>query len=908
MRQQSLKTTIITVLLTMSCITTSAQLLQATRSHYSTDNGLCSNSISDLEQDDYGFLWIATWNGLSRFDGYNFVNYRTGAGSHIRNLHNRILSLSIDYLQNVWMRMYDNRVFVLKRSTDCIINPFEGINGYEGFRTNCDVMVATNGDVLVSIEGTGIYCVRPTQTGFESRLITINEQNVRCMTEGYQGDIWVGTNEGVHRIDAGNMTLERKGQFLDEDINCIFSNGYNIYAGTASGKIVTFAYGRDPEVLRSGNMPITALFVDSHGLVWFCDDRHGGMRLNPATGDEKLFQQEVTVPDYDGQGGIFTEAYGRVWTRLNHGGYGYYNRETDAVEYFHNDPSNPWNLINTVYATLELEEGVVFESTGRRGLEKLEIRNNTITLEKLIDNPQSNLANEYRAMYYDRERYRLLIANKESCIFIFNNDGTVSQTITHDDNGHSLGRCYGLNKDSKGNYWLASKDYGVFRITPLSDNQYSVVNMSHSDSDPNSLSDNRAYDCVEDKNGNIWVATYGGGVNVLTHDASGKEVFLHKGNGMHGYPPHSHLKVRTIELGPDGDVWAGTTDGILLMTCENAKVDIKQLEASEEFPDSILYSNDIVCMSTDFSGTMWIGTNGGGIAHATSKDSQGRWLFNNYGARDGLPSEEIKSLACDSKGKIWLATDNKICSFDPKKEIFTTFSSLDGVDETLCSEGGAVVMSNDNVLIGTTEGYYIIDRQKLMASNASILKLRITDFYIDDQLQSPRLNDNYDFYVPESKTVTLPAEDSHFSIRFAALNYQLQHRIHYQYILEGYDKAWRNADKTLTASYPDLPAGTYNFMVKAFLLESPEYADIKEITIIVPPHFLESNVAFWLYILVAAALIVALVMWLLRKRNKGTGNDNKSTKRKVHLDIFRKKKQQPQHEPQEETDSYTIIE
>jgi len=902
----------------MSCTTASAQLLQATRTNYSTDDGLCSNSIFDLVQDDYGFLWIATWNGLSRFDGNNFVNYKTGAGSHIKNLHNRILSLSIDYLQNVWLRMYDNRVFVLKRSTDCIVNPFKGINGYEDFHTNYDIMVATNGDVMVNIEGTGIYLVHPTQSGFDSRLITVNDMKVTCMAEGYQGDIWVGTTEGVHRIDAGNMTLERKGQFLDENITCIFSNGYNVYAGTMSGKIVTFAYGREPEVLRSGNMAIKALFVDSHGLIWFCDDRFGGSRLNPATGDEKLFTQEVTVPDYDGQGGFFTEAYGYVWTRLNHGGYGYYNREADAVEYFHNDPSNPWNLINTVYATLELEEGVVFESTGRRGLEKLEIRNNTIVREKLVDNPTSNLSNEYRAMYYDRDRYRLLIANKESCIFVFNQDGTVAHTITHDDNGHSLGRCYGLTKDSKGNYWLASKDYGVFRITPLSeDGKYSVVNMSHDDNDPNSLSDNRAYDCAEDRDGNIWVATYGGGVNVLTHDESGKQVFLNKENGMHAYPPRSHLKVRCIERGPDGEIWAGTTDGILLMSCKNGTVDIKQLESSEEYPDSILLSNDIVCLTTDFAGTMWVATNGGGIANATAKDSKGRWLFSNYGTEDGLPSEEMKSLACDSKGKIWLATDNKICSFDPKKGIFTTFSSLDGVDETLCSEGGAVIMSNDNVLIGTTEGYYIIDRQKLMASNASILKLRITDFFIDDKLQSPRLTDTFDFYVPEAREVTLPAEDSRFSIRFAALNYQLQHRVHYQYMLEGYDKNWRNADNTQMASYPDLPGGTYTFRVKAFLLESPEYADIKELTIVVPPYFLESKTAIWIYIILGVIALCLLVMWLLKKRNKGGDNkhDNKSsdkaikkTERKKLLAAFRKKKKQAESQPEDETDSYTIIE
>ena len=67
-----------------------AQILQASLSHYSADNGLASNTVSDICQDDYGYIWIATWNGLSRFDGYDFYNYATGYRSGIPSLHNRI--------------------------------------------------------------------------------------------------------------------------------------------------------------------------------------------------------------------------------------------------------------------------------------------------------------------------------------------------------------------------------------------------------------------------------------------------------------------------------------------------------------------------------------------------------------------------------------------------------------------------------------------------------------------------------------------------------------------------------------------------------------------------------------------------------------------------------------------------
>ena len=89
----------------------------------------------------------------------------------------------------------------------------------------------------------------------------------------------------------------------------------------------------------------------------------GTYRLNPETGDVKRFAQRIPQPEFTSRGAEYGEAMGVVWIRMNHGGYGYYNRQTDEVEYFHNDPINPWNLSNTVNARLEMNDGVVWEST-----------------------------------------------------------------------------------------------------------------------------------------------------------------------------------------------------------------------------------------------------------------------------------------------------------------------------------------------------------------------------------------------------------------------------------------------------------------------------------------------------------------------------------------------------------------
>ena len=860
------KPLLLSVVLTLSCQTISAQQLQASRIHLSTENGLCSNAVSMICQDDLGFIWLATWNGLSRFDGYEFYNYKTGNSSHIKNLHNRILDIVIDQSQNVWMHMYDDRVFVLDRNTDQIINPFEGYDGFEEYRTNAPLLVTSSGEVLVSIAGNNsIYMMTLDRRGLKSEKITAGELSITSMAEGYQSDIWLGTNKGIHRLNRRSLSLERDAILPDQRISCLYSNGYNIFAATKDGSIYSFAYGQEPKLLRKPNgMGIFSTYVDSHGLVWFCDDRMGVSRLNPETGNEKFFQQTVLVPEQDGRGGEFNEHNGVVWIRMNHGGYGYYNRETDQVEYFHNDPSNPWNLSNTVNAALVIKEGVVWESTSRRGLEKLDILKDNIVRIRPVPDAVSTLENEIRALYYDKDRKVLMLGNKSSCIFM-NYDNGRQEKITQDSQGNSFGRIYGISKDSKGNYWICSKDYGVFLMSPKANGGWDIKKFCYEEGNPQSLSDNAAYYAVEDKQGNIWIATYGGGVNLMIKDSRGGFIFQHPKNGMKNYPKNNtYLKVRTIEVDIEGNVWAGTTDGILIMRYEGKEVKIEKLKMPSE-GDQVLMSNDIIILKRDNRGHMWVGSNGGGIAYSIGKDKDGNWLFENYGAKDGLPSEEIRSITFDQHGNAWFATEHIISTLDIEKKIFTTFSNLDGVDETMMSEGGAITLENDDILFGTINGYYVVDRSKLMAEKGSLLKLQITDFFVNGELQSPRFNDNYDFYAPMARRIKLPLNSKSFGFRFAAMNYALQHRVHYQYMLEGYEEEWHNAERNRIATYDKLKAGTYTFKVKAFLLESPEKFDLRTVEVVVPPFTGYGQIIYW----IIGFVVLAVLLWLLfRMRRK----------------------------------------
>ena len=851
-----------------------AQTMSASQTHYSTEDGLCSNAVSNIIQDDYGYIWIGSWNGLSRFDGFNFFNYKTGGSSKVPLLHNRIIDMISDQWQNIWMRMYDGRVFMLERTKDRIVNPLEGVKGYENLKTQNTMAITSKGEVLAIMKGVGIYKMKYTKWGFENELITTGQLKPTVVVEGYKGDLWVGTDKGVRRLSANHESLSQNAILGEESITAMYSNGYNVYVGTKSGKVYSCAYGQDPRFIKDTGKAINSIFRDSYGTVWISTGGQGISRINEKTGDMKEFTQVVLVPEYDVTGVKVSEVAGTVWLTMSHGGFGYYNRATDEVEYFHNNPANTWDLSNTVAAYLALPEGVVFESTSRRGLEKLEIQKRTIERRKLFeDSAIENNENETRAMYYDSHYKVVLIGNKKGSLII--TDGTNKTIVRGEDKGMPFGRIYGIMKDRRGDYWISTKGNGLFRLSPrakdggygaLCAGGFDFTNFRNNPNNKYSISSDLVYKTIEDKYGNLWVATYGGGVNVIKREKDGRILFLNRNNVMTRYPNDAFLKVRTVTLDKYGKIWAGSTDGILVMSYFNNKVKIQVVGDNEDEEDN-LQSKDVVCLACAHNGQMWVGTNGGGLSRCDDY-GKGVYVFDTFGSQDGLPSEEIKSITFDERGNVWFATDHILCSFDVRKQIFSTFTILDGVDDTLCSEDAAVTLPNGKILFGTLSGYYIVDRSKLVSTNGSVMRLRITDFMINGKIQSPRFNANFDYYIPDSRKVELPNHDDEFSIRFASLNYQLQHRIHYQYCLEGYEEDWNNADNTRTATYSGLPAGTYEFKVKAFLLESPDKYDMKTITIVVPPHFLLSQSAIWIYLFLAAAIVITILYIKEERRRK----------------------------------------
>lgn len=877
------------------------------REYYSTENGLPHNAVSDMLQDSRGYMWFATWDGLSRFDGFEFVNYKTGVDSNIPFFHNRIRNLYEDKFGNIWILMYDEKLFRLNRKTD----KFESLINLFPNSTNARLaapLFSKNGDIWVSLRNEGILQIKTDSVSnhFTVEFYPLKGITVNQLFEDSYSTIWLATSNGIRKLNSKDIFFEKQNILVSAQL------GQYVYWGTDKGDILTAPLNLskegkperlnlsvNSEILYLANSPlegalyigtrqqglfrydtkrgvikqviprtwtITHLYTDSKGLIWALTDQPGVVMYDPLQDKYTSFTQKVVVPEYYSPGGSIFEHDGIVWVVMNKGGFGYYDRTTKKFEYFHNNPYDP-NAMSNVVASAKIDSSnVLWLSTHKRGIEKLTVIDRKVDRVLLEKNSPSLAANELRAFGFDKDSL-LWVAAKSGVLYRLDKDMKVINRISNDNNGNPIGLIYTITQDPSGDLWLGTKGNGLFRMHKEPNGKYIFTHYKHNPADPFSLSSDNVYCVLIDSKKQIWVATYGGGVNLMQNN-NGQITFLSSRNTFKGYPINSCNKVRALAEGDNGEIWAGSTEGVVAMKYNPKKKDVQAVVYKKEVDNpSSLSNNDIIQIFKDSNGYLWFATIGGGLSKRTGTSKEGKAEFISYTVHDGLPSNEIKSITEDKDGNLWFATEHTICFFNFSTRIFSTLSILEGVDGTMFSEATATVIPTGEILIGTLNGYYLIDKKKL--SNAVVgggFKLQITDFQVNEKATSPRLNAGFENYIPESSLVTLPDRHSVFSIKFASLNYSLQHRIHYQYILVGYDKEWRNGDVTRKATYSNIPAGDYTFKVKAFTADNPDVYEVKELQIHIPPDFWARKEAFVLYGFIFISLVVGVWFVLYRRK------------------------------------------
>ena len=880
---------IVSILLPMLALRMAAAPLDCIFEHYSSEDGLSHNYISQILQDREGYIWISTWYGLNRFDGNRFVNYTVQPGDYSNLSHNRILSLSEDANGYLWVTTYDNSIYRFDSHQEKFLAvPGDITPELAGARVDkyhCD----RQGNTWIALSGIGLYKIGPDLRphvfiGLADNCIG---KEIRHIYEDSDGTVYVVSEYGLASVKDDIPTIISRNSsvtgFTEYGNKVIFISGNEILAidrntglrehvtagddstGPAVSVTATGSHGNSrlyvafrngavaavdtvgfsAEIHRGGQSVgrIRYTFPDPEGLLWIVTDRTGISSWNEQTGKFRHYEHSRNVMSYyaDTLARVVNRD-GRLWIKMNRYGFGYYDRESDAIIPLNNVKEQPdCRFMNGVACYTVDDSGVLWFSTVGRGLERATVITPRV---EIVDPPSESdeevSAAEVRAILTD-SRGQVWVATKSRELFVYSPDMSSCRKIPGSD---SFGVIYSLFEDSDGNIWIGTKGDGVVKLQSTGKGSYGVAaRFRHCSSDPFSLSSNDVYSIAQDHSGRIWVGTYGGGLSMLQHPDSTD--FLNVYTHFPDYPLETGEKVRYVHCMPDGRMLVATVSGLIWFMPDDSP-ELTVFHTVRKIPGDIhsLGNNDIIYIFTDRGGDTWLCTFGGGLNRINFEGDE--VSFEIVGKADGLSSNIVLSAVDDDRGDIWLATETGISKVSKADRSVVNYSRYYGVVATTFSEAACSRLEDGTITFGTLNNVYHIDPD-MFTYEPQDKHLVISGFAVDGHR------------IPLADRMVIPHDYSFFNIDFASLNFKIQGNVRYTYRLKGYNKNWIAADGNTSVSYSRIPAGNYTFMVSASTEDG--YSDPQTISVDlrVKPHPWASWWAITLYVLAALAVILALV-------------------------------------------------
>ncbi|UKT65201.1 hybrid sensor histidine kinase/response regulator transcription factor [Pedobacter mucosus] len=891
--------------------------LNANITHYSTADGLSHAGVLCMLKDRDGFMWFGTTDGINRFDGHNFVVYKSRPGDTSKLKSNKIRNIIEDKQGYLWVETYDSEIYKFDKKTEQFTPISEGKFKHlfqEQMVIGKIIADDINGVWLLSEEH-GIFKV--TNTSSQEPLVYHYSKNespnfklkgnvVNVFQIDNSGDIWLGTNSGLNCLRKNKSGIYQVVQFNKSVDNLLSSAGFTcatihdkqLYLGTDNGRLLIYNIQRktftaDNTSSRSrlnalcytktGNLYIStatngllsynlktlkvvkldanstanylSLYEDDLGQIWIEPEKSGVIKYNPKTKTFKPFLQKKDYASSSRSYEVFTDVNGVLWARMKDGGFGYYDQKTDQIQYFYNEPGAENQKFSNIISSLFSDKtGVLWVCARDGGINKIVFLRNKFNYRKLIERPQIRAENEVRAIMHD-SKDRLWICTKDGQIYIYDHGQRVSLLPSSIE---QIGLVYSILEDTKGNIWLGTKGNGLLRATPIDGDKkaYSLKQFKNNINDINSLSSDLVYSVIEDKKGRIWVGTLGGGINLFTAFANG-EGFKNYANAFKKYPFSWAKIIRHLCEDGHGRIWVATSNGLIIFDPNNKIEDYNFLAYRKIRGDKTsLGSNSVQHVYKDLNENMWVGTFGGGINKATvSKSDNKQITFEPFTIENGLSNDVVLSITGDKQNNLWIATEDGLSRLNTKQRTFKNYDAFDGLSKGGFSEAAAFTAQNGKVYFGCIDGFIAFDPLAIgdHKGTANMALTRIQLYYKD--IVPGGEDSPLMESINEAKSLVLNYNQNVISLDYTVLDFRATGKITYAYKLEGFDKSWHLVNDQRKATYTNLPPGEYTFRVRATSEDLFSKIPEKNLNITVKPPFYHTSIAYIIYFLLASCLI-----------------------------------------------------
>ena len=871
---------------------------------FTAENGLPQDIASAVLQDQKGFIWICTRNGLNKFDGYTFKNYKSAPHKEYTLSNNRITSISETAYGDIWCQTYDSKAYIFDTHLEIFYDVLQTVDK-DMQRRNFVQKIFPLKEGIAWVTCDKGYCYRIDEKRYKEKdgitlYSTFNGflkgEHIHTIFQDSDKDEWILTDKGISIIGSKK---------IDSDFPFRFIQEYNgtIYLASASEKIAY--YNQQTESIKFIELPypinkISSLDITNHGLLtiatdngvilfnpgnktsqlidirtpmqssneaisiyedkegelWIFPTTPGVIRFNPSTGEKQyLFTPEKEVVNYgrENKNIIFEDKQGTLWLIPHNGNFCYYDRKNKELKAFYTDPDNPQSLFAPLVRYHYQDRQGNYWLVSARGIKKMSFYPQIYVL-KGIDR-----GFEIRAFLLDSSQ-RLWVASKSEYVRIYHPDGSLagylsSQGKIGKDKVSFNASVYSICEGKNGTIWIGTKGNGLFQLTKKADGNYNIQNYVYDSEDVYSLSYNDIFTIYSDNHDNIWVGCYGGGLNLLQQTPEGKVYFINHRNKLQNYPFSTCHNIRYITGTENGILLVGTTFG--LVTFSNDFAQPEEIKFYRNIQNrnkpSSLTGNDIMHIYENSHKDIYVLTFTGGVNKITSRTLLSENIeFQYYTEQEGLGSDMVLAMIEDSQKNLWIASENALSKFNPETEAFENYSTGFLRQKMNFSEAIPTLNARKQLIFGTDMGFLEIVPEQMKKSDY-VPPIVFTDLKVNGKKSIVSTDD--------LKEIALHPSERNINVQFSALDFTRPDDIRYAYRLEGLEKEWNYSDKNKSASYINLPAGEYRLQVKSTNSDEVWVNNIRTLSIKVIPTFWETPWAFLAY-LAAFILLTGLILYI----------------------------------------------
>jgi len=808
--------------------------------YLTTENGLSQSDVNTIFQDDNLFMWFGTHDGLNKYDGYNFTVYKPDSKNPKSISSNLIWKIIDDSKGNLWIGTTGGGLNYFDITTE----------EFKSFRSD------------------------------SKNPHSLKNDQIRVLFRDSRNRLWVGNAEGIDMAD------------LSKPIDSLKFEHFNLYQNSSEptknkNNISTVYEDSKRQVWFGGINGLSKLSRDKNGDIYFhnvnaqinlpilnvktiIEDNYGNLILGTNNGLYRFVndnETEFIELIYEGNYNTVSISNNKIWAGTENGLLEFNItskiKKPKLTSVYKYDPKKPsFSLSKNAVKSLFIDHtGIVWVGTNGGGVNKIDPNKKQFLHIKNSLSPSSLSNDKVRSIFEDSNQNIWIGTEGGGLNFLHKekNDKNFNEFkhIT------TLSKIFALEeiqlKNSKKLLLGGEGTPGLYELN-LSNNKTPTNN----DVKPIREFPSGVFALLQDKDRNVWVGTYSGGVSrwLVNEDETRFE------KNMLSHNPNIETSItgdiiRDIFQDSNGNIWFATGSGLSKLTPDQIYSKVPKFDNYKNNPDvkNSISHNYILTVFESKSGDIWIGTFGGGLNKVIPSKNNGNLSFKSYSEKNGLPNNVIKAILEDNEGNLWLSTNKGLSKFNTKDETFQNYDVNDGLQSNEFSELASFKTIEGKMLFGGVNGFNAF-YPDLIINNKTKPETVLTNFSIFNKPLGigERLNGRViiDKSINSMDEIELNYDENSFSFEFTALHYAASSKNKFAYKLEGFNPEWiYTTSENRYATYTNLPPGSYILKVKASNNDNIWDETPVELKINVAPPWWTTNIAQFLYLLLSIGFLMA---------------------------------------------------